>query len=395
DEKVVRAAIEQVNIGMDADRSAALRAIKQGGDAALLILVEDLTTGDETASETARGLLPIFSKDATDVLLAALDGAPESALVPAAAALVEMDDPRVGPALAARYYRGVKSTAAKEALETALGEFYGKMPTPNVVASDLNAKAKEFYRRKGVFPLVVDGSVERWRWDAATQAPARESVPLDDANAIAAAEYAREAAAIVANNNLSAPADYRRLAYAAQAERLLGEFGLDAGADAVAAFDAVFPNLSVQELEGAIEYAVRSGRPLGGVIPAICLRARGNEELCYSSDGEPRVIVEAAFSNDRRLRFEALATIVAWNPSRSFVGASRVANLLNWFATGSGSRVAVVASPKLADAGALGNVFTQLGYKVVVASSGRDLLLRAQENADVEIAFAASDLNSP
>jgi hypothetical protein len=247
-----------------------------------------------------------------------------------------------------------------------------------------------------LLPLVVDGETTLWRWDEATDAPVRETKSIDVAYRDAAAFWAQAAwkASTDAENGVASTLATSK-AVVATAERVLYEVGLDAGRDGIATFEAEMPNLTVEQLVAALDYALETKRFRGALIPVLLLQTRGDETLCYSNNSEPTAIVRAATCADRRVRFEAATAIVGWNPTRSYLGSSRVAAALAWFATASGERLAVVASPKLDETGRLGQLLAQQGFKPIPATSGRDLLLRAQASADVELVWATAAVRTP
>lgn len=396
DEATIRDAIARMNQGSPDERAAATLDVRKGGNAAIALLTKDLIAGKDEERRVAKSFLTFFKGEAVDALLAALRDADEATLAPVVDALGEIADKRIAVELTVRYWRGIDDADVAAAFETALTAHWGSVPTQADAARLADEQADGYGKRTILLPLVVDGETTLWRWDEATAAPVRETKPIDVAYRDAAAFWAQAAwKASTDAENGAAPTLATSKAVVATAERVLYEVGLDAGRDGIAAFEAELPNLTVEQLVAALDYALETKRFRGALIPVLLLQTRGDETLCYSNNSEPTAIVRAATCADRRVRFEAATAIVGWNPTRSYLGSSRVATTLAWFATANGERLAVVASPKLDETGRLGQLLAQQGFKPIPTTNGRDLLLRAQASADVELVWATAAVRTP
>ncbi len=397
DEATIRDALARMNRANPDERAAATLDVRKGGNAAIALLTKDLIAGNDEQRRVAKSFLTFFKGEAVDALLAALRDADEATLAPVVDALGEIADKRIAVELAVRYGRGIADADVAAAFETALTAHWGNVPTRADAARLADEQADGYWKRTLLFPIVVDGETTVWRWDEATDAPVRETKPVDVAYRDAAAFWAQAALATAtdAENGVAPSTFATSKAVVATAERVLYEVGLDAGRDGIATFEAEMSNLTVEQLVAALDYALSTNRFRGALIPILLLQTRGDETLCYSNNSEPTAIVRAATCPDRRVRFEAATAIVGWNPSRSYLGSSRVAATLAWFATASGERLAVVASPKLDETGRLGQLLAQQGFKSVPTTSGRDLLLRAQASADVELIWATAAVRTP
>jgi len=397
DEATLRDALARMNRGTPDERAAATLDVRKGGNAAIVLLTKDLVAGSDEQRAVAKTFLTFFKGEAVDALLAALRDADEASLAPVVDALGEIADKRIAVELAVRYWRGIADADVAAAFETALTAHWGSVPTRADAARLADEQADGYWKRTLLFPIVLDGETTVWRWDEATAAPIRETKPVDVAYRNAVAFWAQAACetATDAENGAAPSTLATSKAVVATAERVLYEVGLDAGRDGIATFEAELPNLTVEQLVAALDYALSTNRFRGALIPVLLLQTRGDETLCYSNNSEPTAIVRAATCADRRVRFEAATAIVGWNPSRSYLGSSRVAATLAWFATASGERLAVVASPKLDETGRLGQLLAQQGFKTVPATTGRDLLLRAQASADVELIWTTAAVRTP
>lgn len=375
------------------ERAQGVTDARKGGVAAIKLLASNLVVGAADEQAAAAQLLPFFETDAVDALVACVRAANDEQLPAFAAAIADFADLRVGPELAARYYLNVDGPAAG-ALEAALAKQYKQTPTAAEFSKFAYEKALEYYRGVAVLPNLVDGNKDVWDWNPQGEALTCVELPKD---VVMRAEAARWAlvAYLVGEKVGAAPAGSRNLAICAVAERNAHRVGLDAARQGVDGFEADLPGLSVDDLVASVKYALETGHYAAALIPTVILQKRGDESLCYASSGAPSVIVQAATCPDRRVRYQALAAIVKWNPTKPYVGSSRVAASLEWFATSVGEKAVVVAAPKLAVANQIGQAFSTAGYRVIPVTTGREALRAAQECADVELVFITSSVSAP
>ena len=388
----LRDAFRRAASGSVSERAQGVTDARKGGPAAVKLLVTDLINGSEEDRVAAAELLPFFETAAVSALVACVRDATEEQLPNVVETLAGFSDLRVGPELAARYYLDIDG-AAKTSFENALAKQCDVVPSAAEIAKLAYDKALGFYRRKTVLPGVVDGRVDVWNWNAQGESLTCVDLPVES---VARAEAARWAlvAYYVGENALATPSGALNLAIAAVGERHAYQVGLDSARQGVAAFESELPKLAAVDLVSGMNYALETQRYAAALIPAIILQDRGDESLVYGAGG-PSTIVRAATCPDRRLRYQALAAIVRWNPEKSYPGSSRVAAGLEWFASSAGERVVVVAEPRLAVASQIGRAFSDAGYRVIPATTGREALLAAQSCSDVELVFATSTVSEP
>jgi hypothetical protein len=114
-------------------------------------------------------------------------------------------------------------------------------------------------------------------------------------------------------------------------------------------------------------------------------------ELGASDSAVP--LVDALSHANRRVRFAAAQAIIRLAPDGSFHGAGRLADVLNYFATSSGSRAAVVAHPNPTRAQTLAAMISARGFRTAAVSTARDLEAAATSSADVELVMVSDALN--
>ena len=389
----LRDAFSRAASGSVSERAQGITDARKGGLSALKLLIGDLVSGSVESQLAAAELLPFFEEDAISALIACVRSASEEQLPPAAKALGDFADLRVGPELAARYYLVDPESESKDALQAALDQQYPTIPSAEEFAKLAYDKALGYYRGLTTLPGVVDGQAGVWEWDAQSGTLTRAEVPVSAILREEAAHWAL-VAYHVGQSVDAAPTGVLDLAIAAVAEQNAHRVGLDVAHLGIDGFNLELPNLSVEELVSGLKYALDTEHYSGALIPTIILRDLGDETLCYGSSG-PSPIVQAATCPDRRERYHALAAIVHWNPSKPYPGSSRIPPGLEWFASASGERVVVVAAPRLATASQIGQSFAPLGYRIIPATTGREALLAAQQDADVEFVFATSEISSP
>lgn len=389
----LEAAFSRAISGSVSERAAAITDARKGGDVAVAALVDKLLSGNEADEKVALELLPFFEEEAVDALVAALRAVSADEIAPIADALAGFQSVKVAPELLARYFQIAADSAGAESLVAALAKQLSKTPSAEEFVKESYRRAREFYRNERVFANTVDGAAPVWLWDASTRRVTREERSCAEISRAEAAYWATTAYRVGESRGVL-PQGAKALAIVAVAARESNIAGLDASRTAIPVFEKEFPNLSAQELVDALRLALETQRWDGALIPTILLQDRGDESLCYG-DGTPSTIVQGATCPDRRVRYEALTAIVRWNPSKRYVGSSRVLSALEWFATSSGERLVVVASPKFADSTLIGRAFGTQGLRVVPATTGREALLAAQSSADVEAIFVLSTVSKP
>ena len=401
DETRLTEAFANVTSGTPTVRSSAMTAILRGGPVAVKMAIRDLMGDDPAKAANAKSLMPIFESDGVQALIAALRDAPDADVAPVADALGEASDVQGALELVARFY-ATQDPDAKRALQDASAKQFGA-PTAIPPAADVAKLAYDsalgYYNRTTRFANVVEDQASVWRWNAEKREVYREKETLDLAYLTEAARWAmvsyRIAATVPADQARVTPREVLDLAIVAVSERAATRVGLDSARLGVPELNANVANLTAGDLVSALAFALKTRHYNGALIPTILLQDLGDESLVAPYQGGRSVVVRAAMCPSRRERYEALTAIMKWNPSKTYIGASDVERALAWFATGSGERVAVVSTPRLAEASQIGREFVAQGYKVVQTTTGRDAILAAQSSADVEFVFVTADTSLP
>lgn len=385
---VIQAAFEQTMKGSLDEQAAAVQRIRNSGSDAIALLLEKLRSDDEMQKEQARIILSRLGKYASDAMLATMETADEKTLAAVAGVLGETAGLGDLSPLLIRYYDETLTSETRSAIEKAILAQAGKIPTKQETAETLHQKGLGFYEGRTPLPDSIDGTTSCWILNPETHLPEFSKLPDGDARRFFAANALVDASRLDPENETLLLS-----AIAAEAERTLYAAGLDQPVD-VEAFKKLFPKAAVPQFEKALDFAIQTGHPKGGILPAKILGESGDAGLVLGK-GTPTVLVRAASCGDRRLRFTALEAVCAINPSEPFPGSSSVTSSLLHFTASKGKRYAVVAIPQLAEAATVGNFLTDGSINILPALTGGDIIRQAKENPDVEFIVAASYIDRP
>ena len=385
---VIQAAFDQTMKGSLDDQAAAVQTIRNAGDSAIALLLEKLCADDNQQKEQARTVLSGLGKYATDAMLSTMETADEKTLAAVAGVLGETKEIGDLAPLLIRYYDETSAPETRSAIEKAILSQAGKIPTKQEAAETLYQKGLGFYESRTPLTDSIDGSVSCWIFNPETSLPELSALPDDDARRFFAANALVDASRLDPENE-----KFLIGAIVAEAERTLYAGGLDRPVD-VEAFKKLFPKAAVPQFEKALDFAIQTGHPKGGILPAKILGESGDAALVLGK-GTPTILVRAAGSGDRRLRFAALEAVCAINPSEPFPGSSSVTSSLLHFSASKGKRYAVVAIPKMAEAAMIGNFLTDGSVNILPALNGGDIIRQAKDNPDVEFIVAVSYIDRP
>ncbi|HMO84941.1 MAG TPA: hypothetical protein PKC18_08495, partial [Lacipirellulaceae bacterium] len=135
--------------------------------------------------------------------------------------------------------------------------------------------------------------------------------------------------------------------------------------------------LSPAELSRALAEATAQQHDAAAARLVAELGARQDPTVLATVDGRPAPLAAALASPVRSVRFAALSAIMEMNPSRSFPGASHVAESLWYFIAGGGNPTAVVAAPGFRRASDWAGQLRAAGFDATPVGSGRDALAAA------------------
>ena len=383
----IRDAFERAAAKSPETRAAALTDLKRGYPDAFDFLLQKLESGDEAEQQLATQILAQGGIFAAEGLLARVRHCDEDELRRLALVLDESESlPELTPLLV-RYYDENTSPELRELLGQVVMGQVGKIPDPEESAARALVRGLPYYEGKIALPNVVGGEYPIWTENEDGQI-VWQMVPTETAKRILAAQELRDAYTL----NPDHPR-IRNLALVAVAEMLTCRDGLDAPPN-TGEFTQIFPDLTAADCENAVDFAIRTGHTKGGIIPVTLLEQIGDTSL-FAGENGPSTLVRAAVSGDRRLQFAALKTIAALNPAASYPGSSGVIDSLIWFSTSLGKRHAIVASPDMETISQIGSYISEGDIFTTPAGTGRDIITKAQADADIEFVVALSNVKKP
>ncbi len=133
----------------------------------------------------------------------------------------------------------------------------------------------------------------------------------------------------------------------------------------------------------SLQDALDSGNATSAVASLEVLRQLATRHDLVSGAGRRSAIVAAMNYPDPRVQFTAAMAVVETDPKGSFRGKSRVVQVLAQALVNDDTRRVVLAGPKPTAVSALAGLFDQVGYRSLIAASGRDAFREAAARGDV------------
>ncbi|HEY2838601.1 MAG TPA: hypothetical protein VGJ26_05615 [Pirellulales bacterium] len=371
----------------DAQLAAAIRGLRPGRDAAATALATALADPARAANRAEiRLALVALASDATGPLLALLETAKPEIAVQAVQALGQIRDPVIGDYLFAAALAPDAPAELKEAGRRALVAQFGEIPNSQQAAARLRdhvrALLKKMYAPHGEPKVAAGLQSTLWRWDAAKNKLTAETVTPEVAEAVAAIRLAGDALRIPPTSQT-----LRRLLLVAQAQGVFDADATESKALHVEKARQALAATSVDDLNELLEFAMAEGYPAAAAEAARYLGASGDPHLLNANTPQPSALVKALQHPDRRLRFAALAAIMALDPDRGFPGAGRVTEALDYFARSSGTPKALIVASHTDEATRLAGLAGALGYEAEYTIDGAAGARLAQLLGDFEFAI--------
>ncbi|MBL9122749.1 MAG: hypothetical protein JNG90_03895 [Planctomycetaceae bacterium] len=268
-------------------------------------------------------------------------------------------------------------TAARQAIE----RIAGPVPTRPAGAAYLYRQALASYRGDLPLEINVENQAMLWSWNSAQNQPEAQPYLPAVARTQRTLELARQALAL--DPSLSAAAS---LYWAALIERDAHTAGLDQPLPAgPKGARELLAQRTPAELSQLLADCLAERRTIAAAAIARQLGETGSAAILSASGTRPAPLVAAAGDADRRVRFAALGAIIQLAPLQSFAGASEIPRALEYFIGSLGSRGAVVAAPRSAEAARLAGLLAQAGFEPQIATDKRGLFQHASQMSDCEV----------
>src|SRR5690606_17648730 len=115
-------------------------------------------------------------------------------------------------------------------------------------------------------------------------------------------------------------------------------------------------------MEDLLASTMASGHFGAASAAAQILGETATSDILYNLAPHPSVLVQAAMHSNRRLRFEAVASIMRLAPQVPYPGSSQVLTEIIYFASSAGLRRALVLDTRLHEATRLASLLAQSGF---------------------------------
>lgn len=234
-------------------------------------------------------------------------------------------------------------------------------------------------------PVVV------WQWDAEKS----QLVPAVLSPLVAkldSAAYRAGDALKLTTRGRAARQIFLAAALEAAAYRAAADVPSAPGPDAV---DNILASEDAAVVEDLLDFTLTTGHAVAAERAAKALGDLGKAELLYRRQPQPSVLVEAARSGDRRVRFAALDSIMRLKPAKPYPGSSFVMDALGYFASSFGQPRALAADARPAELQALAGLLADLGYETDTAGTEREVVAECVASPDYLFALIDFSLAEP
>lgn len=364
------------------EQLAAIELLRTGRGAAVNALLKALADpARQNEHSGARRAIRSLGEDAFGPLVAALDAEDVPFRVQVVNCLSE--SPReearwylLAPALAADSPAAVSAAAMD-----AVSKWLGHPPSVTEGAAILFNRAQAYYDRRVLLGESELAPVDVWVWDAQAGEAKNSKLAPRDAGLHFAWRLARDARRLAPHERGVQSMYFGALLEAEQAragwnQPLSDEPGtaLDELKQSGAATASALLDESMQN--GHAAAAMNAARVLGDL---------GDVSALHGGGGAPSPLVEAALSDDRRVRFIALRSILKLQANEPYPGSSYVTQSLESFLLTVGEPRAVVVGPKLSEDQRLAGLLIDAGYDAESIDVLGDVQRQVNASSDCEL----------
>jgi len=243
--------------------------------------------------------------------------------------------------------------------------------------------------KRGTPPFAVDeaGQVEIWKWNDAAKTLTSVRVPAGEAQTIWIARLADELARVRPGSTAD---ELEALVLRLESE------GLTGGGDLTNPINkTLLAQADPSQLNAALAVALKSNYSHAALALVEALAGRAEPGVLFTPDAKPSPLADALTSPSRRVRFAALKTIMALNPTAPYPGSSRVPEALAWFAGSTGEQTAVVAMPTIAAASTLAGQLAAHHLEAEATNNARAAVDVARAMPDLELVLIDRNILLP
>ena len=370
-------------------QSAAVAELQAAGSTAVTALIGVLAdAGRQAEHDNIRAALIQMGGDAIEPLLACLEAKEPAFVEQVIRVLAQLNTPQSAVYL---FRLSLQESDQAAVASAAIKRLIGQVPTRNQAADTLAERAGEYLDLQVILSAEADGLVSVWSWDATEKQVIADGATVADASLAQAAQLARDAYALRADD----PA-VRQLYLTATLEAAAYQHGLDRPLPTDEGTPvAEASRFGVEVVQDLLRTAMADEHLAAATVAAEILGRIGSAEGLLRQGASPSPLAKAAEHPDRRLRLAAVDAIVRLQPAKPFPGSSHVLDSLAFFAATGGTRRALVAGPNLEGLSSLQGTLAQAGYDFDMAHTGRELLGMVIASPDYEVAFIDVGIDRP
>lgn len=256
-------------------------------------------------------------------------------------------------------------------------------------SNELRRLSRKLYEDSTLLPAEEDGTVTIWGWDAMEETVAAKSYSPAIASMLLSSRFAAQSL------SLSPEQEEPQRQYLAS---LLGleilQQGWDQPHEPLPGTAMYLATTSGEEtVASVLGDALAAGQTATAIGAIEVLSQIGTREQLLNQKGLKSPLVAALNSPDVRIQFAATVAILRIEPRFGFANSGRVVSVLARALTDPGRARAIIMDADQTRGNTTGAYLADMGYDVVMASSGRDGFERAAENAGIEIVFVHANIS--
>lgn len=256
-------------------------------------------------------------------------------------------------------------------------------------SNELRRLSRMLFENANLLPAEEDGTVTIWGWDTKDATVAPRSYSPAVASMLMSTRFASQSLSLSPDQ-----AEPQRQYLAS----LLGLEILQQGWDKpheAAPGTAMYLAVTAGEetVANVLSDALVAEQPATAIGAIEVLSQIGTREQLLNQKGLKSPLVAALNSPDVRIQFAAAVAILRIEPRFGFANSSRVVSVLSRALTDPGRGRAIIIDPDQARGTQTGSYLNDMGYDIVMTSTGREGFERASENAGIEVVFVHANVS--
>ncbi len=368
------------------EREIAILQLRNAGNYGAARLIAALNVSrDEAQRKLMLYTLTRLNREVVPALIGAVEGPDPDLRATVIEALGWLGQPQAIGALWHPAFAETQSPAVQLAARQALSRLlFGTAKRVGEVsqfgaAAELAKSARRNLRGDGDWSLNDDDQVELWNWDEAAGTVAMTPVSVETASIRAALRQARQAFELAPNRS-----DLHALYWTALMANEVqdAERGTAISTRPGSTFH-VGLQLGPEVMQAALVEAMSLGEPVVATAALQTLAQTGAARMLKTTEGRPAPVVAALNYPDSRVQFAAASTILTWDPSTTFRGASRVVEVLARAMTDAGTARGIAIDANAQRATSMSAALREMGFEPDMAQTGQDGFKIAAERGDV------------